>query len=206
MKQSSKDKLHAHHLDTVVSTYVNYFQKKLGFSWEAKKKGRRHEGHHPFIPYSDSTNTIDHIRVAKAHIRKKNEELLKFLDCGCGIGNIMILAHATGGFYKTDGVEYDLATWRVAKDLAPRYSKVFRGDLVEFKHYADYDILYLFEPISDPKKRNIFYDKLMNDVKVGAVIIANGGGGRLRKSKKFKKVRRDGENGNYYPLWEKVEK
>ncbi len=204
MNQSSKDRMHAYHLDTVVRTYTKYFQKKLGFDYGGKKKGKRHEGHHPFIPYLDSAKTVDHIRIAKAHICKKEAKPLKFLDCGCGIGNIMILAYATGGFYKTDGVEYDLSTWRIAKDLAPPMSKVFRGDLIEFKHYADYDIIYFYEPISDPVKRNIFLKKVMNDIKVGAVIIAHGGGGRLQNNKKFKKVRRDVGWQNYFPLWEKI--
>jgi hypothetical protein len=206
MNQSSKDKLHAYHLDTVARTYIRYFQKKLGFDYGGKKKGKRHEGHHCFIPYLDSANTVDHIRTAKAHIHKKKGGPLKFLDCGCGIGNIMILAYATGGFSKTDGIEYDLSTWRVAKDLAPPSSKVFRGDLIEFKHYADYDVIYYYEPISDPVKRNIFLKKVMDDAKVGAVIIAHGGGGRLQKSKKFGKVRRDGRSGSYHPIWEKIKK
>lgn len=206
MKQSSKDKLYAHHLDAVIRIYVTYFQRKLGFTWAGKKKGKRHEGHHPFIPYSDSAKTIDHIRVAKAHILKKKSGPLRFLDCGCGIGNIMILAYATGGFFRTDGVEYDLSTWRVAKDLAPPMSKVFRGDLIEFKHYADYDIIYFYEPICDQRKRRIFLKKVMDDARIGAVIIAHGGGASLSGSKKFKKVRRDSRNGSYYPMWEKVKK
>ena len=204
MKQSSKDKLHTHHLDTAVRMYVNYFQRKLGFTCGGKKEGKRHDGHHAFIPYLDSADTIDHIRIAKAHIHKKKGGPLKFLDCGCGIGNIMILAYAAGGFSKTDGVEYDLSTWRVAKDLAPPYSKVFRGDLINFEHYADYDVIYFYEPISDPRKRNIFLKKVINDVKIGAVIISHGGGGRIEKSKKFKKVRRACKYGPYYPIWEKV--
>lgn len=206
MKQSEKDRKHAYHLKFIVGHYVGYFERELGFGISARKQGKKHRGHHHFIPSSNVPEIIHFINLAKAHIRKKSDKPISFLDCGCGIGNIMILAKATGGLAHVDGVEYDPATWRVAKKLLKDSyirSKVFKGDLVNFRHYANYDILYFYLPISDPGKRKDFMNRLMNRTKVGAVIISYNHSRRLLQDDRFKLIRRTDKHGRY-PIWEKV--
>ncbi len=207
MKKSEEDRLNVTCLERVVSGYNRYFQNKLGFAPESKKKGKKHKGHYHFIPSTCSGNILNYLRIAKDHINKKRKSSayslgLNFLDCGCGIGNIMLLANAVGGFNRIAGIEYDLATYKVAKELMEHYT-VIRGDLTNFPNYADYDILYYYEPISDGDKKLLFFEKMENDMEIGAVIISNGGSMYFESNRRFKRLQIV-RSGRTVPIYEKV--
>ena len=192
MTKDEKALADARCLDCVIDKYNNYFQDILGFGQHSEKKKRRkpHKGHYPFVPSRSSIRMIDSLREAKDHIQEKRKDpysRVSFLDCGCGVGNIMLLAGMISGFDIIAGIEYDPATYKIAKKLVPHY-KVIKGDLAYFRHYADYDILYYFEPISLPKKRKAFMKKLANNMKVGAVVISNGGSMHFAEHEKFERL------------------
>lgn len=181
----------------VVSEYNRYFQIALGFyDWRNKGKGKRHKDHHCFIP-SSPIQTLTFLRIARDHIRKRDgktrrggHKALLFFDCGCGVGNIILLSCSMGGYGRGAGIEYDKATYEMAKMLVPS-ADIINGDLVDFDHYDKYDVIYYYEPIISIRKRRIFINKLMNGAKVGAVIIGNGiGATDMRRSSKFRKVSR----------------
>jgi hypothetical protein len=190
-RQNSKN------LEWVVSEYNCYFQTALGFlDCGNKGKGKKYKDHHYFIP-SSPIQTLTFLRIARNHIRKRDGKIRKmdhksllFFDCGCGIGNIILLSRSMGGYGRGAGIEYDKATYEMAKMLIPS-ADIINGDLVDFDHYDKYDVIYYYEPIISIRKRRIFINKLMNGAKVGAVIIGNGvGASDMRRSSKFRKVSR----------------
>ena len=190
-------------LSAIVGSYNSYLQAQLGFGTDGvfgekgkKGPGKKRKGHYPFIPTYGAGSWLRCLFEVRNYIlakRKKDGKRfrnLSFFDCGCGIGNIMLLARYIEGFEEVHGIEYDPATYEVAQKLMFSYnSNVIQGDLAEFDGYGNYDVLYYYTPISCPKKSKIFYKKLMDGMKIGAVVIPNGHAFLFEQdSKRFKQL------------------
>jgi len=93
----------------------------------------------------------------------------QFIDCGCGVGNILLLARETAG-YRTTGLEYEPEMVKIAKLLTPD-STILHQDILTYEDYKLYDVIYYHCPLSDKDKTNRFLDKICKDMKVGAVIV-----------------------------------
>jgi protein-L-isoaspartate O-methyltransferase len=187
LNELSKDELIEilHATSNALDSYNRYLRRELGFGNSGMASlgpGKRHKDHHEFIPTNGAINILMWLLDARNHIRKKRGRgwrgNLKFLDCGCGVGNIMALAKRVDGIESIAGIEYDRATCLLARKLLlrPGYRRenVIHGDLVNFGNYGEYDIIYYYEPINGHRKAAVFYELLKNDMKVGAVIIPNG--------------------------------
>ncbi len=204
MHNDSKEQMFEiiHSLSKVVENYNYYLQMKLGFrpnypykDEQRKGLGEKHVGHYPFIPTYKPATLLQCLCEVRDYIRKKrgrdpHNPSLSFLDCGCGIGNIMLLARSIDGYGTVAGIEYDNATHRVAQELLPYNEDITRGDLINFNGYGNFDVIYYYEPISCQEKSKIFYKKLISGMKVGAVIIPNGNSYLFREDpmKRFKQL------------------
>ncbi len=198
--KSKQAELHANALSKAICAYTTYFQKILGcYAGGNSKQKKWTKDHHKFVPSDNVRAVISCLRFTReyvqAKIRKKENNnfhrSLKFLDCGCGIGNIILLASAVGG-YNSTGLEYEAEVCEVARILVSEYSgysKIIQQDIVTFEHYADYDVIYYFQPIIRHEKMERFVRRVRDDAKVGAVIITYGGGsGSLYKDGRFKAI------------------
>ena len=115
----------------------------------------------------------------------------KFLDAGCGAGNIMLLAACVG--FDVWGIERDEKTIKLARKLFHCFNKRGRGiikaDLIEYKRYGEYDVIYYYQPMQG-KKMDLFVNALCKQMKVGAIVLAFGDGGRqVPGDKRFKQYR-----------------
>lgn len=173
-------------MNRVLRRYERYFQQSLGVTPGIRKKKRTKKGHYPFIPYSNASKVLDILITVKNYIANKSGKCLSFIDCGCGIGNIVLLAETLPGFNRVTGIEYDAATYKIADGLLE--GGIIKGDITEFENYSAYDVLYYYTPISDPGKQQLFAEKLMNDMKVGAVVICVDDSNAINKDKRFKVV------------------
>lgn len=194
-KASQQHKIQARAMGAAIDMYVRYFQKILGCyagdGNQVKKKWT--EGHHPFIPSYDTAAVISCLRLVRDYLADKQSGRLcratRLLDCGCGVGNILLLARGLGGF-NTTGLEYEPEACAIAKLLVPS-SEILCQDILTFEHYADYDVIYYYHPICDNKKMRLFIEKMYNDMRVGAVVTTYGGGAsdlEYDKSKRFKAI------------------
>jgi SAM-dependent methyltransferase len=101
----------------------------------------------------------------------------KFLDAGCGIGNVLLLARAVGLGHEFHGLELFQDAFEAAiKFTGARNDehsnvRVLKRDILKFKSYADYDIIYYFHPLRDGLKEIEFEKKVENDMKVGAILV-----------------------------------
>lgn len=66
-----------------------------------------------------------------------------FLDVGCGVGDKLLIAHNKG--LDSDGIELSPTLANAARQVSP-LSFVFETDLFKFKHYNNYDIIFVFNP------------------------------------------------------------
>lgn len=190
-----------HIMKTIASKFIS-----CAHPYTGKEQGKisRDKGYYPFIPNS-LNHAMELLKSAKKISNKAQEHGAGwspyFLDAGCGIGNIMCLASELG--YITHGVERCRKNVNVAKqavnarsvDPGPKFvmgSKVFCGDLFNFKHYHRYDVIYYYCPISDYKVEMKFEQLVEDKMKKGAVLVAcNKQDHRIRKDKRFKQI--DGE-------------
>lgn len=151
-----------------------------------------------FIPYYDYDNTVYILTKLRGNYGYWYKSRPKFLDIGCGIGNIVLLAKAVG--YAADGLEYNPKIYEVAKLVCRgTAAKIFKADMNKFDHYGDYDVLYYYQPMTGNTDMNKFTRKLAEKMKPGAYVIAYGSKDVFRKSSEFSNV-----YGRY--VWRKKEK
>jgi len=165
---------------TTVDRYVSFISRSCkleGNNYESSG-GIRHYG---FIP-SDTKRILDTLSRLYFHMDSQGH---KFLDIGCGIGNVVLLANLVG--FDACGLEYNEEIYNVGKDLIGR-DRILRGDMNAFTEYDKYDVLYYYEPICEIKAMLEFAAKLAEMMKRGAYVIPNGVARPFRKSNKFKEV------------------
>lgn len=186
-------KIQAKALNLTVGWYANYFQRVLKCcpsqsSHEQKKWPR---GHHKYVPSHNVAMVISCIKMVRDHILSKGNHggyiKMNFLDCGCGVGNVLLLAKSVSGFYVT-GLEYEPEACAIAKELV-NGGRIIQCDILEFEHYSKYDIIYYYVPFSDEAKQRRFTERVCDNMKVGAVVITYGGGSHyLSNDKRLKPV------------------
>ncbi|HJU58782.1 MAG TPA: hypothetical protein VJ583_03480 [Nitrososphaeraceae archaeon] len=115
---------------------------------EGKKKG-----YFPYIPFDPQ----GFCEIIAKLVKKFN--IKSMLDVGAGYGDKVILAKEF--VEKADGIEY--------LDSYIEKSKLFglnliHGDAFEFDKYNEYDLLYLYHPISEPESYinlvNVLFEKM----------------------------------------------
>jgi SAM-dependent methyltransferase len=198
-EQEKYYKIQAHVAVSAISLYTDYFQRLLGcYAGTGNQTGKVWtKGHHKFIPSGSVGDVISCLRLVREYLMDKQLEQhncrrpIKFVDCGCGVGNILLLAIAIGG-YKVTGLEYEPEAVEIAQLLARHYcddGNILQQDILTYEDYKLYDVIYYYQPISTSKEMNRFAKKVNNDIKVGAVVMTYGGGSSvLKNDKRFKGV------------------
>jgi 2-polyprenyl-3-methyl-5-hydroxy-6-metoxy-1,4-benzoquinol methylase len=185
---------------TYSNEFIHFFETSITPQGrEAAHKG----GCYHFIPSSIS-GVISNLKLVKKYLDGKNVSEAKFIDAGCGIGNVTLLANLFG--FAADGVEIDARNVRIAKAITKHRSwysiyssKIIKGDILTFKHYSKYDVIYFYCPLSDCEKQIHFEKKVADEAKVGAVIIGVLSRSAFEDNKQLKRIK-DG-----YPIWVKTD-
>jgi SAM-dependent methyltransferase len=160
------------------------------------------EGSYPFIPLSLNRQIMG-MKDLREHLRKErrwsgHKYLMnsKFLDAGCGIGNAMLAANTAGLCANQHGIEYFPETADKAEQFLGikngRYKqfKVLRDDILKFKTYNRYDIVYFYCPFSDRRLQVRFEEYLEDNMKIGAVLMGfMKQGHQIRKDERFEQIK-----------------
>jgi len=139
---------------------------------DAHHKKRWAMGHYHFIP-RDTGNVMNMLVLARKYITNLGKlDRPKFLDCGCGVGNVVILANFVG--FNAYGIEYDTVTLARGKRLLKQFGmnpqRLMKGDILKYSKYHEYDMLYGYCPMNNHKFEQQFENKLKLDMKVGALM------------------------------------
>ncbi|HIJ89950.1 MAG: class I SAM-dependent methyltransferase [Desulfobulbaceae bacterium] len=95
---------------------------------------------------------------------------LRFLDVGCGIGNILLFAEQFG--FEVHGIEKDEYPFQVATRLIGE-ERIAQADIWTYENYGDYDVIYYFRPFSG-REQQLRFEKLIEEtMKTGGILIAN---------------------------------
>lgn len=148
-----------------------------------------------FIPLNVNAvlNTFNELRTDKFknfYRENVNKEFNphSFIDAGCGIGNIMLIARniliraeKNKDFPPIQGIDFDPVNIKKAKiilDIKHPYQKdqykLIKGDIRTFKHYNKYDVIYFYVPLIEREELYKFLDNVYTTAKPGTVIIHHG--------------------------------
>jgi len=167
----------------VIKDYQEYFARATNDQETAMRNNKA--GHYGYIPargLCSIVSTLMHIMRtlkgedpdgAKNWYERRSSP--KFLDAGCGVGNIMLLAGNIG--FNAYGLEYNFKTAATAKKLCG--GKIVVADIVDYPKYDMYDVIYTYVPIRDGDKRDKFCKVLAHSMKIGAYLIPYGSGGEI---------------------------
>ena len=131
-----------------ISSYTHYFVRK-NKEYDINYQKERY----PFIPIPPNAMLYFLNKTIKYyHKRKRPVSSLRFVDAGCGIGNIVLMAHMIG--FTSDGIEIDNKNVKIARKLVNRqHTEIIEKDILTFKNYSLYDVIYFFRPFCDNKKQ-----------------------------------------------------
>ncbi len=172
--ESQKDRILAGSLIEIVDRFARSTKDRLEHGGASHRMYS--SGSFPFIP-SDSRRASEMLfEMFSAKVPER------FLDCGCGIGNIILLAngiayginsriHGHFGGFAAQGIEFDEETIKTARSLWIDHC-IIRGDLLKFDKYADYDFIYFYCPLSRPEKEVEFETRMLTQIKPGTRITA----------------------------------
>ena len=92
------------------------------------------------------------------------EQGYKFLDLGCGAGNVLRFAQNAG--YEVTGVELDEALFKYLEGY-----NYFSNDMRKLSpdFYSEYDVIYSYSPLKEGMQ--LFVDKVIASMKIGAYLV-----------------------------------
>ncbi len=151
---------------------------------------------YPFVAM-DTRQVLEQLLFVRQYLEsegRKEAQELKFVDIGCGFGNVMLFAEQLE--FQVFGLEKDAASLRVARDLFEP-AQLIEEDIRHYSGYDQFDIIYYFCPLTEGQRE---FERFVEDqMKKGAILIANykrdheiDGDGR------FKRLSRN------LPVWEKI--
>jgi len=126
---------------------------------------------YPFVAM-DTRQAYEQIRLARHFLQNNQPQSAhySFLDIGCGIGNILLLAELMD--FDVFGIEKDEASLEIAKNLMGEPS-VSEEDIWQFDRVDHYDVIYYFRPFCEKTLQIKFEQHIEDKIKPGALLIAN---------------------------------
>lgn len=101
---------------------------------------------------------------------------VKFLDAGCGVGFVNLLASYHG--FDSYGIDIDYDYLKKARKLNHEFDydkkHFLKRDILKFKDYSKFDVIYYFCPLFFNTEAQIKFErKVEKEMKKGAYLIAN---------------------------------
>lgn len=151
-------------LDRIVNSARNHVVRGL----------KAREGSFHYVPYPPSTlfHMFEHIHRTVFRGHTKN----KFLDAGCGVGHVPFIAHCTELAAECHGIDIEKKYIDYGRQIFSAGTKgtfkLWKSDIMDFDKYSEYDVLYYFCPFTHPYLEKVFEERLEDEMKVGAFLIA----------------------------------
>lgn len=176
----------------VINRFIGYFTRET-----VPNTSNDTTREYPFVAM-DTRQAYEQIRLAIHHLHHlpaagKN---FSFIDIGCGIGNIMLLAEMME--CEVFGIEKDVASYSIARQLVGEEC-VSQEDIWQYSHIGKFDIVYYFRPFSEKTLQLQFESHVEQEMRPGAILIANRRMGfGIEEDTRF--LRLDPE----WPVWQKI--
>ena len=150
----------------VINRFIGYFTRQA-----VPKTSNDISSEYPFVAM-DTRQAYEQIRLARRYLLKSTPHQLplRFLDIGCGIGNILLLAELMD--FEVFGIEKDAASLSIARGLIGE-GCVSRQDIWDYTEAGEFDVVYYFRPFCEKKRQLAFEQRIEDSLKPGAILIAN---------------------------------
>ncbi len=151
---------------------------------------------YPFVAM-DTRQVFDELLLVSDYcenVLNRDLSSLKFIDIGCGFGNVMLFAEQFG--FSVYGLEKDEASLEIARDFFEPH-QLIEEDLRTFPRYSEFDIIYYFCPLTEGERE--FERYLEEEIRPQTILIAN-----YKRSKEIYSDRRFKRLSKDLPVWIKV--
>ncbi len=150
----------------VINRFIGYFTRQA-----VPNTSNDITSEYPFVAM-DTRQAYEQIRLARHYLLKSRPQQLplRFLDIGCGIGNILLLAELMD--FEVFGIEKDTGSLSIACSLVGEES-VGREDIWNYTKIGEFDVVYYFRPFCEKKRQLLFEQRIEDSLKPGAILIAN---------------------------------
>ena len=173
----------------VINRFIGYFTREA-----VPRTSNDTSCEYPFVAM-DTRQAYEQIRLARDFLDKQEgtRRPRTFIDIGCGIGNILLLAEMME--FEVFGIEKDTASISIAKNLVGEEC-VRQEDIWSFDEITTYDVVYYFRPFSEKGRQLKFEQYIEDNIKPGAVLIANRKmGEQIDEDPRFQRLNPD------WPVW-----
>ena len=173
----------------VINRFIGYFTRQA-----VPHTSNDTTSEYPFVAM-DTRQAYEQIKIARAHLHQVRGEKapFSFIDVGCGIGNILLLAELME--FAVFGIEKDTGSLDIARNLVGE-TAVKDKDIWSYNSYNAFDIIYYFRPFCEKKVQVAFEQKIENSMQVGTILIANRKmDDSIDSDSRFKRLSPD------YPIW-----
>jgi SAM-dependent methyltransferase len=151
----------------IINRFIGYFTRD-----SQRLSQNDPESEYPFVPM-DTRQVFEQLKFVHAFLidtSQTSAEPLSFLDIGCGIGNVLLIAELME--FQVEGLEKDEYPFTVAAKLIGQ-EKVIQQDIWEYDHYHTFDVIYYFRPFHEGNLERRFERFIEDHLKPGGVLIAN---------------------------------
>lgn len=150
----------------VINRFIGYFTRQA-----VPNTTNDTANEYPFVAM-DTRQAYEQIRLARKHLLKSSERSrpLKFIDIGCGIGNILLLAELME--FEIFGIEKDTSSLEIARNLIGD-AVVSQEDIWNYTNLNAFDVVYYFRPFCEKTHQLSFEQHIEDHLKPGAILIAN---------------------------------
>lgn len=189
--------MHEEHNDI----FFNIINRFVGFySRDAARETRNDtDCEYPFVAM-DTRQIFAQLAFVSSFLGLDREEPpalpLRFLDVGCGIGNVLLIAEQFG--FEVYGIEKDEYPFRVAAKLIGE-ERIAQADIWAYAGYGEYEVVYYYRPFSGRTQQLRFEKLIENSMKTGSILVAN-----HKNSDAIEQDRRFERLSPSLPIWRKI--
>ena len=178
----------------IINRYIGFYTRE---AHRSTKNDTSHE--YPFIAM-DTRQVFEQLRFVSNYLKASSDAShgnggFTFLDVGCGTGNVLLIAEQFD--FDVYGIEKDEYPCAIARQLIDE-PKILQQDIRSYKEYDKHDVVYYFCPFSEGEQQRKFERFLEDEMKPGAILIAN-----HKRSERITSDYRFERLHDQYPIWRK---
>lgn len=152
-------------LNNLLGSFMPFDTEKESF-WTGQSKNEKYYGYY-FNQYGLASiySNLQYLKITQF-----NRKPASFIDLGCGIPRIPLIAKLFG--FQACGLEFDKDTYDAVKNNDFRIP-VIKGDMINF-NCRDYDVIYFYVPIIDEGLMRKAFNNIVKTMKKGAYLMPYG--------------------------------